>query len=173
MKRFAKLLGLMALVTVIGFSMVSCGGDGDGDGSGNGGNGGNGGSGTLNWNGVYTEVNGDKKTTVSFTNGAGTITGYYEYRGYYEDSVWNGSGVISNVTLGDVTNEKDEYWTKDWAYLYIGTDKIGVIYRSVHKNFGGGYNISIGYNSTWMGGGTPDFSLSDVADIVYRVDAEK
>ena len=50
MKNFLKLLGIIALVTVIGFSMASCKNDDDGGGGGGGGgNEGGGGSGSITW----------------------------------------------------------------------------------------------------------------------------
>ena len=67
--------------------MVSCGGDDDGNTGG-----------TLNWNGEYQTYGTINKTKVDFT--AKTITGAYDSKG----GTWDGSAVISNVTVGSTTD---------------------------------------------------------------------
>jgi uncharacterized lipoprotein YehR (DUF1307 family) len=156
MKKMLKLLGVIALAAVVVFSMAACGDD----------SGGGGGGGGLNWDGVYKNSD-NEMTTVNFS--AGTITGYYDTS--YE---WNGTGVISNVTLGEVKKEKDQYWTKDWAYLFIETDKIGYIFKAVHSNAGSfGYTIIIGPSSSLSGVLPSNLELDDLVDKGYRVNAEK
>jgi len=71
MKNVFKVLGIIALVAVIGFSMVSCGGDDDGGGNtggqpGGGGNtGGQPGGGGLRWRAEFVYIKLDPSSTYS------------------------------------------------------------------------------------------------------------
>jgi len=87
MKNVFKVLGVIALVAVIGFGVATCGDDDSG-----------GGGGTLNWNGEYQTYGTTNKTKVDLK--AKTITGVYNSKG----GTWNGSTVISNVTVGNTTD---------------------------------------------------------------------
>jgi len=61
MKNFAKFLGIIALVAVIGFSMAACGGEEDDNG---------GGGGDISWAGTW-KMEGSTKTFTLGANGAG------------------------------------------------------------------------------------------------------
>jgi hypothetical protein len=86
MKNVFKILGVIALVAVIGFSMVSCGDDDNKGGD------------ALNWNGEYQTYGTTNKTIVDLA--AKTITGAYDVK----NGTWNSSTVISDITVGSTTD---------------------------------------------------------------------
>jgi len=172
MKRVFKILGIIALAAVIGFGFVSCGGDDGGGGSG----------GKVNWNGEYQTYGTTNKTIVDFA--AKTITGYYS-----EDYTWNGSAVISNVTLGSTSDfptlSGSITHSGKWAYVNVGNEKIGIIYTWTMSMSGykeTDYKLLIGSTnkndiSLWTpnDGSDPAAAvvLSDVVNKGYYLDTQK
>jgi hypothetical protein len=79
MRNFSKLLGIIALAVIIGFSFAACGdggGGGGGGGSGGGGGGGGGGKGTFTLTGIPPEYNGMYATCEFLSlSGSGRIFG--------------------------------------------------------------------------------------------------
>ena len=172
MKNVLKVLGVIALVAVIGFGFVSCGGDDSSSGGG-----------TVNWNGEYQTYGTTNKTKVDIT--AKTITGVYDHKG----GTWNGSTVISDVTIGSTTDfppiSGSISHSGKWAYVNIGTEKIGVIYTWVMSMSGykeTNYKLLIGSTnkndiSLWTpsDGSNPRdaVDLSDVVSKGYYIDTRK
>ena len=183
MKNVFKVLGIIALVAVIGFSMASCGGDDGGNNDGGNNNNGSNNGGTPNWNGEYQTYGTTNKTKVDFA--AKTITGVYDSK----DGTWNGSTVISNVTVGSTTDfpptSGNITHSGKWAYVNVGSEKIGVIYTWVmsmsgHKETD--YKLLIGSTnkndmSLWTpsDGSKPNAAvdLSDVVSKGYYIDTRK
>ena len=173
MKGFSKLFGIIALVAIIGFSMVAC--DNDPEGS-------NPDSGT-NWNGVYTYLS-DQLSTLDLN--AGTITGGSDTTSSTYGT-YNADLVIENVSLGEVhtlptiTDQYGSYSGK-WAYVYRGDDKIGLIY-STNSSISAmvNYEIRIDKNSSMYGipyytqpeNQPENLDMSDVVDIQIWIAASK
>ena len=177
MKRFAKLLGLLALVAVIGFSMVSCKNDDD-DAKKNGG--------ATGWNGDYFSIF-DEKTTVdlnakTITGGSILSEGEDWWRGVYDANL-----SIPNVTIGEVHSLEDKAsdltHSGNWAYVYSDGKKIGVINSWVMSHGGGNttpdyYLIISGDKSdikiTGSSGMTQTvLDLNDLVHIGVYIDANK
>jgi len=142
MKNIVKLFGIIALVALIGFSMVACGGD-DGGGGGGGGGGGSG-------------------------NGSLTITGLTAYNGKYvggscvksADNIIMAGGQYNNGTLtggeikdGTVTLK---VWKSDGMNVtnYSGNDKSVTFYLSFMDKA----TDSIGIGTSSRGEVTVDFT---------------
>jgi hypothetical protein len=92
-------------------------------------------SSSANWDGEY-----QVKYTTNITKldlKAKTITGLYK------NNEWDGSAVISNVSVGDAADFPSLSGTINhsgkWAYVYSDSKKIGVIYTWTMST-GGSYN---------------------------------
>ena len=112
-----KLTGTLILFLIIGFGFTACGESGD--------DGGNGGG---NWNGDYQTYGTTNYTKLDLN--AKTITGVYKRGDGYSN--WDGSAVISNVSVGGTSSFPSVSGTINhsgqWAYVFSDSKKIGVIY---------------------------------------------
>jgi hypothetical protein len=107
MRNFSKLLGIIALAAVIGFSFAACG-DGGGGGSGGGGGGG-GGKGTFTLTDIPSQYNG-KYIAFDYSDGQYPISGY--------ESRDKGSGVMT-ITACKISNGRASmptWWLNNKRY---------------------------------------------------------
>jgi len=103
MKNTFKVLGIIALVSIIAFSFVACGGDDDSSGGNQGGNhGGNSGESVTYPDGMKDE---DKPTDFSYTGKNQALTDYYTS----PSSVTINNGKV-NIILGDHIAPGHELW---------------------------------------------------------------
>jgi len=127
MKNFAKFLGIIALVAVIGFSMTACGGDD------------NGGGGNISWAGTWQK----EGSTSTFTLGANGV-GYSFDSGPVDTSngkVWkagdDGMGFGPSLRFQELWN--DTLTSVEWFYY----DRISS--TKIHVTIGGNGNTA------WVG----------------------
>ena len=121
MKNFSKLLGIIALVTVIGFSFVACSGGGGSDSgdSGGGGGGGSDGNGTFTLTGIPAKYEG-KYATCYFTGTLGKVWGSQN------PSSYNSSTYITTVTGVKISKGKVSLPLWGSSIRYSGNDKASV-----------------------------------------------
>ena len=109
MKNFVKYFGIIALVALIGFSMVACSDDGGGGGPGGGGGGGGGGGSSASIIGMWEdEAFGWNK--LEFTSSGWT---YYAFGLVSEEGIYtiNGNTVTLTTPSGDKPNLKSNIVT--------------------------------------------------------------
>ena len=177
--RIVSLVGIIALVAVIGFSMAACGDDEIKPHSG------------TQWNGDYFYWQSeDQKSVLNLT--AKTITGGRDGTNSYD--TYDSDLLIENVSIGTVTTlpkvtSSGVDFVARWAYVYEGEDKIGVI--SSETATSPSYNTSSYARSDYelyVGNDSSHFSyilntprwdgkinvdLSDLVDIDVRIRATK
>jgi hypothetical protein len=114
MKNFFKLMGVIAVIAVIGFSMAACNDGGDGGGNNNNNN--TDGSGSLS--GSYNHESGSM--TITFSGSNWSVTGLVADSGTYTVSgttlnITHKDGTKETWTIVDATHLKDDHnetWTK-------------------------------------------------------------
>ena len=147
MKNVLKLLGIIALVAVIGFSMAACSGGGNDDSGGNtggntggsgGGGGGGGGGNDGSLNGTWNHVNGEWTLIVSGSN--------YTIKNHGQNSAkgtisYNASTITFKITLG---------WDGSWV-PYSETDTCSYILNGNSITVSGvqGYSTDSSMNGVW------------------------
>ena len=122
LKAILRIAGLVALVAIIGFSMVACGDDGGGPGGsvgGGGGSGGGSGGGTLIITGIPSKYNGMYLEAFELSCGSYDICTYDPHESYYEAVL----PLISNGRVSAPLWKKDRFGDKSIT-RYSGNDAV-------------------------------------------------
>ena len=171
---------IAGIVLILSLVFISCGGGGTGTG---------GSSGGTNWDGAYYPNMDDiHKTTVNLN--AKTITGGYENSS--GSWVYKTDLLITDVSLGTVNtlpvhDAGGLVHSGKWAYVYSGTDKIGLISQWIMSMSGWSetdYDLTISGDEHDLHLGTPwsapsltaayvPLDFTDLVDIGVFIDVEK